>query len=70
VALLRQLDDANGALWTLEDRVRVVPTASPEFVETASAIPTWNDRRAAIKREIDARAGSAIASDDKVYNLH
>ena len=59
VAALREV---NEALWEIEDRIREKEKAQAfdeEFVELARAVYRTNDRRAAIKREINV----ALASD-------
>jgi hypothetical protein len=52
----------NEALWDIEDRIREREALSdfgPEFVELARSVYKQNDRRAAIKRQINV----ALASD-------
>ena len=61
----RELRRINEELWALEDYVRRTPLKS-ELAETARAIARLNDRRAAIKRQINEQYGSEIV-EEKVY---
>src|SRR5689334_9347731 len=57
-----QLREVNEALWEIEDRIREKEAAQAfdaEFIELARAVYKTNDRRAAIKRAINA----ALKSD-------
>jgi hypothetical protein len=61
-AQVAALTEVNEALWEIEDRIREKEKAQAfdeEFVELARAVYRTNDRRAAIKREINV----ALASD-------
>ena len=61
-AQVAALHEVNEALWEIEDRIREKEKAQAfdeEFVELARAVYRTNDRRAAIKREINV----ALASD-------
>jgi len=61
-ARVEALREVNEALWEIEDRIRLKEAArafDEEFVELARAVYRTNDRRAAIKREINV----ALASD-------
>lgn len=63
------LAEVNLALWHVEDRLRDQEAAGdfgPDFVENARAVYKTNDRRAALKREINALSGSAIV-EEKSY---
>jgi hypothetical protein len=53
----------NAALWAVEDALRDHEARGdfgPEFVEHARSVYRWNDRRAALKAEIDRRLGSGL----------
>ena len=53
----------NAALWAVEDALRDHEARGDfgaEFVERARSVYRWNDRRAALKAEIDRRLGSSL----------
>lgn len=59
----------NQALWTIEDDIRIKEKAKAfdqGFVELARAVYVTNDKRAAIKRDINVRLGSALV-EEKSY---
>ena len=63
------LRDVNGQLWDIEDRIRDKERESlfdAEFIELARAVYVTNDERAAIKRRINTRLGSALV-EEKSY---
>ena len=63
------LRDVNGQLWDIEDRIRDKERESLfdiEFVELARAVYVTNDERAAIKRSINGKLGSALV-EEKSY---
>jgi len=73
--LLRELQDAlfdvNMALWDAEDALRALERDGDfgsRFVELARSVYRHNDRRAALKREINASSGSQIV-EEKSYDL-
>ena len=64
-----KLKALNGELWEIEDRIREHERRGDfglGFVELARAVYLCNDRRAAIKREINVRLDSAIV-EEKSY---
>src|SRR5580692_7819874 len=64
-----QLLDVNLRLWKVEDDLRDLERLGdfgPRFVELARSVYTLNDRRAALKREINAVTSSGIV-DEKSY---
>ncbi len=70
---LAELEEAlrtvNGELWTIEDRIRDCERQAdfgPGFVELARAVYVTNDRRAALKRQINALSGSELV-EEKSY---
>ena len=72
-AALRELAEAlravNAKLWQLEDDIRRCEAAGDfgaTFIATARAIYIANDRRSALKRDIDHLSGSAIV-EEKLY---
>jgi hypothetical protein len=70
VALQTQLKKINTALWEIEDKIRDCERAKnfgPQFIELARSIYRTNDRRAALKRQINEIAGSAIV-EEKSYS--
>ncbi|MBI5168046.1 MAG: hypothetical protein HZA61_01020 [Candidatus Eisenbacteria bacterium] len=71
-ALLAQLKQVNEALWDIEDRIRVKEAAKAfdaEFVELARSVYVTNDRRAAIKRELNVALESEIL-EEKSYEKY
>jgi len=63
------LRDVNGKLWDIEDRIRDkerAGTFDAEFIELARAVYFTNDERAAIKKTINTRLGSALV-EEKSY---
>jgi hypothetical protein len=67
--LVAQLTDINAALWDVEDGKRDCERRQdfgPDFVALARRVYIDNDRRAAVKRQINALAGSEIV-EEKSY---
>lgn len=67
--LREELLAINESLWEIEDRLRereALQAFDDEFVALARSVYRLNDRRAALKREISARMGSAIF-EEKSY---
>jgi hypothetical protein len=63
------LRHVNGKLWDIEDRIRDNEREArfdDEFIELARAVYVTNDERAAIKRRINTRLGSALV-EEKSY---
>ena len=63
------LRDVNAKLWDIEDRIRDKERDGlfdAEFVELARAVYFTNDERAAIKKQINAKLGSALV-EEKSY---
>jgi Family of unknown function (DUF6165) len=64
-----ELKRINERLWVIEDEIRDKERAhafDPRFIELARAVYVTNDERAAIKRRINDRLGSAIV-EEKSY---
>ena len=64
-----RLKGVNETLWDIEDRIRLKEKAQAfdaEFVELARAVYFRNDERAAVKREINLKLGSALV-EEKSY---
>ena len=64
------LQQVNGRLWDLENRIREKEAAQvfdAEFIALARAVYVHNDERAAIKARIDTQLGSRIV-EEKVYS--
>jgi hypothetical protein len=62
----------NEALWDIEDRIRDKERArsfDAEFIELARSVYIRNDERAAIKRAINDRLGSALV-EEKSYRAY
>ena len=67
--LWADLKTVNEALWEIEDDIRLCEVEQdfgPRFIELARSVYRTNDRRAAIKKEIDQLFGSAM-TDEKSY---
>ena len=67
--MTRELREVNLILWRIEDEIRRCEHAGnfgPEFIALARSVYRENDRRAAIKREINLRLGSALI-EEKSY---
>jgi hypothetical protein len=67
--LWADLKTVNEALWEIEDDIRLCEAEQdfgPRFIELARSVYRTNDRRAAIKKEIDQLFGSAM-TDEKSY---
>lgn len=63
------LKSVNETLWVIEDDIRDCERAKdfgPRFIELARSVYRTNDRRAALKREIDDILGSEIV-EEKSY---
>lgn len=62
----------NRKLWEIEDRIRAreaAGTFDDEFIELARSVYFENDKRAAIKREINVRFGSELI-EEKQYTAY
>ena len=67
--LWSDLREVNENLWEIEDEIRFCEARKdfgPRFIELARAVYRTNDRRAAIKKDIDLLFGSAM-TDEKSY---
>ena len=65
----QELRAVNLELWEIEDAIRLQEAAgtfNSRFVELARSVYRCNDRRAAIKRRINAATGSSLI-EEKVY---
>ena len=68
-ALVVELKTVNESLWVIEDQIRDCEAAGrfdAGFVELARSVYQTNDRRAAIKRRINAVLGSELI-EEKSY---
>lgn len=68
-ALEGELRAVNEALWDVEDDIRALDARGdfgPAFVALARSVYRLNDRRAALKRAINERAGSGLV-EEKSY---
>ena len=71
-AVEAQLLDVNRRLWQVEDDLRDLERLGDfgaRFVELARSVYTLNDRRAALKRQINEVTSSAII-DEKSYHSY
>lgn len=67
--LENELREVNEALWVIEDDIRAceaVRDFGPKFIELARSVYIQNDKRAAIKKSINALCGSSIV-EEKSY---
>lgn len=67
--LLRQLKDVNANLWDIENEIREKERAQDfgdSFVRLARSVYHQNDRRAALKKEINTAYGSSFV-EEKFY---
>ena len=68
-AHMEDLKRVNESLWDIEDRVRLKESASAfddEFVQLARSVYQINDKRAAIKRDLNRLLGSDLV-EEKSY---
>ncbi len=66
------LRDVNGQLWDIEDEIRDKERAGQfdaRFIELARAVYVTNDERAALKRRINDKLGSALV-EEKSYKAY
>ena len=71
-ALVNALRRVNLELWQIEDDIREHDARgdfAEQFVRLAQAVYRTNDRRAALKREINLLTGSALV-EEKSYHDH
>jgi hypothetical protein len=64
-----RLREVNGQLWEIEDEIRDKERAGEfdaRFIELARAVYVTNDERAAAKRQINVKLGSALV-EEKSY---
>ena len=67
--LVAELKTVNETLWEIEDRIRhkeAEKVFDSDFVELARSVYRTNDRRAAIKRQLNVALGSEIL-EEKSY---
>jgi uncharacterized protein DUF6165 len=68
----RALENVNGQLWDIEDRIRDKEARQifdREFIELARTVYISNDERAAIKKRINLQLGSRIV-EEKSYKQY
>lgn len=68
-ALAEQLKSINESLWEIEDDIRAceaVKDFGEKFIELARAVYKTNDKRAAVKKEINLLTGAAVV-EEKSY---
>ena len=72
ITLQDQLLEVNTQLWEVEDVLRGLEKSQdfgPSFVATARSVYQLNDRRAAVKKEINLLTGSAMV-EEKSYEKY
>jgi len=70
--LVAQLEDVNGQLWDIENDIRACEAArdfGPRFIALARSVYVINDRRGALKRQVNDRAGSELV-EEKSYTAY
>jgi hypothetical protein len=70
--LTAQLKQVNEALWEIEDAIRDCERGQdfgPKFIELARSVYHSNDRRAALKRQINKLLGSKLI-EEKSYTAY
>ena len=70
--LVAELKAVNEALWGIEDDIREKEAAKSfdaEFIKLARAVYVTNDKRAAIKKQINLETGSALI-EEKSYESY
>jgi hypothetical protein len=70
--LARELKGVNEELWEIEDNIRLCERAGdfgPRFIELARSVYQTNDRRADLKRRVNAMLGSRMG-DEKQYQAY
>jgi len=71
-ALFDALKEVNGTLWEIEDKLRLCEhngTFDQSFIALARSVYRLNDKRAAIKAQINAHVGSAL-TEEKSYSAY
>lgn len=66
-----QLKQINEALWEIEDDIRECEAKDdfgPEFIRLARAVYVTNDKRAALKKDINIAAGSTVIEEKSYYS--
>ena len=69
-AVLEELQEINGELWDIEDRIRDCERRQDfgeTFVQLARQVYMTNDKRAALKRRLNESSGSALV-EEKSYS--
>lgn len=69
---IRRLKEVNESLWEIEDRIRMKEARrnfDQDFIELARSVYFTNDKRSAIKREINELTGSTLI-EEKSYEQY
>ena len=72
IALKQQLKSVNAVLWDIEDKIRAKEAAKSfdqKFIELARSVYINNDKRGALKRQINALLNSDFA-EEKQYTSY
>lgn len=70
--LWETLYQINASLWVIEDDIRECESPqdfSAEFIRLARAVYQTNDRRAAVKKQINLLLGSAIVEEKSYFEV-
>ena len=68
-AMISELKKVNLLLWDIEDQIRIkesMKAFDQEFIELARSVYVTNDKRAALKRDINMQLGSNLI-EEKSY---
>ena len=71
IDLINQLKEVNSKLWNIEDNIRIKERNQEfdkEFIQLARSVYKENDRRAAIKKEINQKYNSNLV-EEKSYKI-
>jgi len=69
--LVSELKSINESLWEIEDKIRLKEGAKQfddEFIQLARSVYLTNDRRAAVKRELNITLGSELLEEKSYAN--
>ncbi|KAG0021726.1 hypothetical protein BGZ82_011265 [Podila clonocystis] len=70
---LQRLKAVNEELWDIEDHIRLKEKANSfdtEFIDLARHVYIRNDKRAAVKREINLKLGSPLIEEKSYQQYH
>ncbi len=71
IELRKQLKAVNQSLWTIEDNIRIKELNKEfddEFIQIARSVYFENDKRAAVKKDINVLLGSELIEEKSYQN--